>query len=42
LADAVVVGSAIVNAFNHQPHTPQGRATAAGFVAEMVRATKDA
>ncbi len=40
LADAVVVGSAIVNAFHHQPHTPEGRATAAEFVAEMVRATK--
>jgi tryptophan synthase alpha chain len=42
LADAVVVGSAIVNAFNHQPHTPGGRAAAAGFVAEMVRAAKGA
>lgn len=40
LADAVVVGSAIVNAFHSQPHTPEGRAEAARFVAEMVRAAK--
>jgi len=39
-ADAVVVGSAIVNAFHHQPHTPAGRAVAAKFVSEMVHATK--
>jgi tryptophan synthase alpha chain len=39
-ADAVVVGSAIVNRFNNNPHTPEGRAAAAQFVAEMVRAVK--
>ncbi|MEI8206226.1 MAG: tryptophan synthase subunit alpha [Kiritimatiellales bacterium] len=39
-ADAVVVGSAIVNKFNTNPHTPDGRAAAAAFVAEMVRAVK--
>jgi tryptophan synthase alpha chain len=40
LSDAVVVGSAIVNAFHNNPHTPEGRANAAQFVAEMVRAVK--
>jgi len=40
LADAVVVGSAIVNAFHHNPHTPEGRSATAQFVAEMVRAVK--
>lgn len=39
-ADAVVVGSAIVNQFHNNPHTPEGRADAAAFVAEMVRAVK--
>lgn len=39
-ADAVVVGSAIVNKFNNNPHTPEGRADAAAFVAEMVKAVK--
>jgi tryptophan synthase alpha chain len=39
-ADAVVVGSAIVNKFHHNPHTPEGRADAAKFVEEMVRAVK--
>lgn len=39
-ADAVVVGSAIVNRFHSNPHTPEGRAAAAAFVAEMVRAVK--
>lgn len=39
-ADAVVVGSAIVNKFHHNPHTAEGRADAAKFVAEMVRAVK--
>jgi tryptophan synthase alpha chain len=39
-ADAVVVGSAIVNKFHNNPHTPEGRADAAKFVAEMVRAVK--
>jgi tryptophan synthase alpha chain len=40
LADAVVVGSAIVNKFHNNPHTPDGRADAAAFVGEMVRAVK--
>jgi tryptophan synthase alpha chain len=40
-ADAVVVGSAIVNKFHNNPHTPEGRAAAAAFVAEMVRAVKE-
>ncbi len=40
-ADAVVVGSAIVNKFHNNPHTPEGRADAAAFVAEMVRAVKE-
>lgn len=40
LADAVVVGSAIVNAFHNNPHTPEGRADAAAFVGEMVKAVK--
>jgi len=39
-SDAVVVGSAIVNQFHNNPHTPEGRASAAKFVAEMVRAVK--
>lgn len=39
-ADAVVVGSAIVNRFHNNPHTPEGRADAARFVAEMVCAVK--
>ena len=41
LADAVVVGSAIVNAFNDKPHTPEGRAEAAAFVKSMVDAVKE-
>ncbi len=41
LADAVVVGSAIVNAFHNNPHTPEGRAAAASFVEEMVKAVKE-
>ena len=40
VADAVVVGSAIVNRFYNNPHTEEGRADAAAFVAEMVRAVK--
>lgn len=40
IADAVVVGSAIVNKFHNNPHTEGGRADAAAFVAEMVRAVK--
>ena len=41
LADAVVVGSAIVNRFHNNPHTADGRADAAKFVAEMVHAVKE-
>ena len=41
LADAVVVGSAIVNRFHNNPHTPEGRADAAGFVKQMVKAVKE-
>jgi tryptophan synthase alpha chain len=41
LSDAVVVGSAIVNQFNNNPHTPEGRADAAAFVGEMVKAVKE-
>ncbi|MDP0500947.1 MAG: tryptophan synthase subunit alpha [Verrucomicrobiota bacterium JB022] len=41
LADAVVVGSAIVNAFHNNPHTAEGRADAAASVGEMVRAVKE-
>ena len=40
LADAVVVGSAIVNAFHNNPHTAEGRAQAARFVGDMVKAVK--
>ncbi len=40
LADAVVVGSAIVNRFHNNPHNSQGRAEAASFVGEMVKAVK--
>ena len=40
-ADAVVVGSAIVNKFDHNPHTPEGRIDAVKFVAEMVLAVKE-
>jgi tryptophan synthase alpha chain len=39
-ADAVVVGSAIVNRFHNNPRTPEGRAEAARFVATMVQAVK--
>ncbi|MFA5689498.1 MAG: tryptophan synthase subunit alpha [Kiritimatiellales bacterium] len=39
-ADAVVVGSAIVNRFHNNPHTAAGRAAAASYVSEMVRAVK--
>lgn len=41
LSDAVVVGSAIVNAFHNNPHTPEGRADAAAFVKQMVDAVKE-
>jgi tryptophan synthase alpha chain len=40
VADAVVVGSAIVNRFHDNPHTPEGRADAAAFVKQMVDAVK--
>lgn len=40
-SDAVVVGSAIVNRFNNNPHTPEGRAEAAAFVKSMVDAVKE-
>lgn len=40
LADAVVVGSAIVNRYHNNPHTPEGRAEAAAFVKQMVDAVK--
>ncbi len=40
-ADAVVVGSAIVNKFHENPQTSEGRADAAAFVAEMVKAVKE-
>jgi len=39
-ADAVVVGSAIVNRFHNNPHTAEGRAGAARFAADLVRAVK--
>lgn len=41
LADAVVVGSAIVNRFHDAPRTPAGRADAASFVKQMVSAVKE-
>ncbi|MEI6891000.1 MAG: tryptophan synthase subunit alpha [Pontiella sp.] len=41
LSDAVVVGSAIVNAFHNNPHTAEGHATAAAFVKQMVDAVKE-
>jgi tryptophan synthase alpha chain len=41
LSDAVVVGSAIVNAFNNNPHTAEGRAVAASVVKQMVDAVKE-
>lgn len=41
IADAVVVGSAIVNKFHNNPHSEKGRADAAAFVAEMVKAVKE-
>ena len=40
LSDAVVVGSAIVNQFHNNPHTPEGRADATTFVKQMVDAVK--
>lgn len=41
LSDAVVVGSAIVNAFHNHPHTAEGRAAASAFVKSMVDAVKE-
>jgi len=41
LADAVVVGSAIVNQFHKNAHTPDGRASATNFVKQMVDAVKE-
>lgn len=41
LSDAVVVGSAIVNQFHKNPHTPEGRASATDFVKQMVDAVKE-
>jgi tryptophan synthase alpha chain len=40
LADGVVVGSAIVNHFHKNTHDPEGRAAAARFVGDMVKAVK--
>jgi len=40
LADAVVVGSAIVNKFHTSPHTAEGRAKATVFVKQIVDAVK--
>jgi len=41
LADAVVVGSAIVNQFHTLPHTSEGRAKASAFVRKLVSAVKN-
>lgn len=41
LADGVVVGSAIVNAFHEESHDAAGRARAADFVGSLVRAVKE-
>ena len=41
VADAVVVGSAIVNRFYEAPHTAAGRRQAAQWVAKLVRAVKE-
>ncbi|MDF7824748.1 tryptophan synthase subunit alpha [Pontiellaceae bacterium B12227] len=41
LSDAVVVGSAIVNAYHNNPHTAEGRAAATAVVKEMVDAVKE-
>jgi tryptophan synthase alpha chain len=40
LADAVVVGSAIVNRFHKNTHDAHGRSEAARFVGDMVKAVK--
>ena len=39
-ADAVVVGSAIVDRFASEPHTSKGRAKAAAWVKNMVQAVR--
>ncbi len=41
LADAVVVGSAIVDRFHREKHNPEGRARAAAWVKKMIRAVKE-
>lgn len=41
-ADAVVVGSAIVDHFASEPHTSQGRAKAAAWVKTLVQAVRRA
>lgn len=41
LADGVVVGSAIVNAFHEDSHNAEGRSRAAAYVGSMVRAVKE-
>ena len=41
LADGVVVGSAIVNAFHQDSHNAEGRSRAAAYVGSMVRAVKE-
>ncbi len=40
LPDAIVVGSAIVNRFHEAPHTAKGRAQAAAWVGQLVKAVK--
>ena len=40
-ADAIVVGSAIVNRFHEAPHTAAGRKAAARWVGTLVRATRE-
>ena len=41
LGDGVVVGSAIVNKFNDESNTAEGRLKAAKFVKRMVEAVKE-
>ncbi|NKB23231.1 MAG: tryptophan synthase subunit alpha [Kiritimatiellae bacterium] len=41
MADAIVVGSAIVNRFHQESHTAKGRALAVNWVKKLVRATKE-
>ncbi|MCB1070742.1 MAG: tryptophan synthase subunit alpha [Kiritimatiellae bacterium] len=40
-ADGVVVGSAIVQRFDGEPHTPAGRKKAAAWVGQLVKAVKE-